>query len=39
MTAVAIHRVAGGKLAEHWSNTDELALLQQLGVVPRPEGP
>jgi steroid delta-isomerase-like uncharacterized protein len=39
MSAVAIHRIAGGKLAEHWSNTDELALLQQLGVVPRPEGP
>jgi steroid delta-isomerase-like uncharacterized protein len=39
VTAVAIHRIAGGKLAEHWSNTDELALLQQLGVVPPPEGP
>ena len=37
MTAVAIHRIADGKLAEHWSNTDELALLQQLGVIPEPE--
>jgi steroid delta-isomerase-like uncharacterized protein len=38
ITAVAVHRIADGKLAEHWSNTDELGLLQQLGVVPRPEG-
>ena len=37
MTAVAIHRIADGKIAEHWSNTDELALLQQLGVIPQPE--
>ena len=34
MTAVAVHRIADGKLAEHWSNTDELGLLQQLGVLP-----
>jgi steroid delta-isomerase-like uncharacterized protein len=37
MTAVAIHRIADGKIAEHWSNTDELGLLQQLGVIPEPE--
>jgi steroid delta-isomerase-like uncharacterized protein len=37
MTAVAIHRIADGKLAEHWSNTDELGLLQQLGVIPPPD--
>ncbi|HYY33837.1 MAG TPA: ester cyclase [Gaiellaceae bacterium] len=36
MTAVAVHRIADGKLAEHWSNTDELGLLQQLGVLPPP---
>jgi steroid delta-isomerase-like uncharacterized protein len=35
MTAVAIHRIAEGKLAEKWSNKDELSLLQQLGVIPR----
>lgn len=34
MTATAIHRIEDGKLAEHWSNTDELGLLQQLGVIP-----
>jgi steroid delta-isomerase-like uncharacterized protein len=37
MTAVAIHRIADGKIAEHWSNTDELGLMQQLGVIPEPE--
>jgi predicted ester cyclase len=34
MTAVTIHRIANGKLAEKWSNKDELALLQQLEVIP-----
>lgn len=37
MTAIAIHRIADGKIAEHWSNTDELGLLQQLDVIPTPE--
>ena len=37
MTATAIHRIANGRLVEHWSNTDELGLLQQLGVIPTPE--
>ncbi len=36
MTATAIHRVADGQLVEHWSNTDELGLLQQLEVIPTP---
>jgi hypothetical protein len=33
---VAIHRIANGKLAEHWSDRNDLALMQQLGVIPRP---
>jgi steroid delta-isomerase-like uncharacterized protein len=37
VTATAIHRIEDGKLAEHWSNKDELAFLQQLGVIPTPE--
>jgi predicted ester cyclase len=37
MTSVTIHRIADGKLVEKWSNKDELALLQQLGVIPRME--
>ena len=36
MTATAIHRIADGQLVEHWSNTDELGLLQQLEVIPTP---
>jgi predicted ester cyclase len=35
-TGVAIHRIANGKLAEHWSDRNDLALMQQLGVIPRP---
>jgi ketosteroid isomerase-like protein len=35
-TAVAIHRVRDGRLAEHWSARDDLSLLQQLGVVTLP---
>jgi predicted ester cyclase len=38
MTAVAIHRVADGKLVEKWSDKDQLALLQQLGVLPPMKG-
>lgn len=34
MPAVAIHRIANGKLVEHWSGTDELGLLVQLGSSP-----
>jgi steroid delta-isomerase-like uncharacterized protein len=32
--AIAIHRVAGGKIAETWEVWDTLGLLQQIGVVP-----
>jgi len=35
-TEIHIARVANGKLAEHWSNTDQLGMLQQLGVIPTP---
>lgn len=36
--AVAIHRIAGGRLVEHWSATDSAALLQQLGAMKPPAG-
>ena len=39
MTAIAIHRIANGKIVEHWSEVDNLGVLQQLGVVPPLEGP
>jgi steroid delta-isomerase-like uncharacterized protein len=34
--AIDIMRVEGGKLAEHWGVTDNLAMMQQLGVIPMP---
>ena len=37
MSAVAIHRVADGKIVEHWSDKDELGLMIQLGVVSPPD--
>ncbi len=36
-SAVSIFRFAGGRVVERWNNTDDLGLLQQLGVVPVPE--
>jgi predicted ester cyclase len=39
MTAIAIHRIENGKIVEHWSEVDNLGLMQQLGVVPTPEPP
>ena len=33
VTESAISRIVGGKIAEHWSETDMLGLLQQLGVI------
>jgi predicted ester cyclase len=38
VSAVAIHRIVDGKLAEHWSGSDELGLLVQLGVIEPPGG-
>ena len=34
MTAIAIHRIADGKIVEHWAEKDTLGFLQQLGVLP-----
>jgi predicted ester cyclase len=39
MTAIAIHRIENGKIVEHWSEVDNLGLMQQLGVVPASEPP
>ena len=35
---IDIVRFEGGKMAEHWGVTDQLGMMQQLGVVPMPEG-
>jgi steroid delta-isomerase-like uncharacterized protein len=39
MTATIVHRIENGKIAEKWSDRDELGLLQQLGVVSLPGAP
>lgn len=33
-SAICIYRMAEGKVAENWEQTDTLGLMQQLGVVP-----
>ena len=33
-TEVHIVRIANGKAVEHWGNSDDMAMMQQLGVVP-----
>jgi steroid delta-isomerase-like uncharacterized protein len=37
--AVAIHRIADGKIVEHWSAVDSATLLSQLGVIQLPSAP
>ena len=34
VTAIHTHRIADGKLIEHWEQFDTLGLLQQLGILP-----
>ena len=34
ITGISIHRIADGKLVEHWGVTDELHLMEQIGLVP-----
>jgi predicted ester cyclase len=38
MSGMTIFRIANGKLVEGWTQPDLLGLMQQLGVVPLPEG-
>ncbi len=37
VTGIDIVRFEGGKMVEHWGNSDELGMMQQLGVIPTPE--
>lgn len=39
MKAIAIHRILGGRIVEHWSCKDELGFLRQLGVLPDRSAP
>ena len=34
ITGISIHRIANGKLVEHWANADLLGFMQQLGAIP-----
>jgi len=36
MEGIAIHRIADGKVVEHWSQVDALGLLTQMGAIPAP---
>ena len=35
--SITVERVSDGKIIEHWRVTDELGMMQQLGVIPAPE--
>lgn len=37
IAGIDIHAVRGGRMAEHWHVVDQLALMQQLGIIPQPE--
>jgi steroid delta-isomerase-like uncharacterized protein len=38
IAGIDIHRIQDGKMAEHWHVVDQLTMLQQLGLLPAPEG-
>jgi steroid delta-isomerase-like uncharacterized protein len=38
IAGIDVHRFQDGRMAEHWHVVDQLAMLQQLGVIPQPEG-
>jgi steroid delta-isomerase-like uncharacterized protein len=35
---IDIHRIEDGKIVEHWVETDQVSLMQQLGMIPPPQG-
>jgi steroid delta-isomerase-like uncharacterized protein len=39
ISAIDIHRIVDGKFIEHWCNSDDLGMLQQLGLIPPPQRP
>ena len=38
IAGIDVYRLAGGKLAEHWHVVDMFAQMQQLGLLPGPQG-
>ncbi len=39
VTGIAFWRIRDGRIVEHWHETDQLGLMQQLGVIPPPATP
>ena len=35
-TGVSVYRIEGGRIAESWTEEDELGLMRQIGAVPEP---
>jgi steroid delta-isomerase-like uncharacterized protein len=35
--SITVEQVSDGKIRDHWRVTDELGMMQQLGVIPAPE--
>jgi predicted ester cyclase len=38
IAGIDIYRIEDGRLAEHWHVVDQLSMLQQLGLMPAPDG-
>jgi steroid delta-isomerase-like uncharacterized protein len=38
IAGIDFHRLADGRMAEHWHVVDQLSQLQQLGLLPTPQG-
>lgn len=38
ISGIDIHRLSGGKMAEHWHVVDLFGQMQQLGLIPQPAG-
>ncbi|MEO1619448.1 MAG: ester cyclase, partial [Cyanobacteria bacterium J06632_3] len=39
LTGITIVRIEDGKIAERWTQLDQLGLMQQLGLIPPAGGP
>ena len=37
VTGMTIDRLAGGKVVERWGESDQMGMMQQMGVIPAPE--
>ena len=38
ISGIDVHGFRDGRMAEHWHVVDQLSLLQQLGLIPQPDG-